>query len=233
MLGTLVNAGTVTAGTAIGRLVGGRLSEAMRRSIMDGLGLFTTVLGVSGALRGLEDAPLSRFVVVLVALVVGGLVGTALRVEDRIRSAGEWLRQRTGSRESSFADGFLTASVLFCVGPMTVLGSIEDGISGDARLLVIKSVLDGSAAVFLTAVHGLGVGASVLTILVVQGGLTLSAQAAGGLFTPDVLATLEAAGGLLILGIALKLLELRDVRVGNYLPALVLAPAGAALLRAV
>ena len=233
MIGTLINAATVAAGTAVGRFGGHHMSEAARRSIMNGLGLFTLALGAAGAMRTFDGERLSRAVIVLVGLLVGGLIGTWLDIEGRIERLGETIRRRIGSREPTFAQGFLTASILFCVGPMTILGSIDDGLDGDSRLLIIKAVLDGFAAIFLTSVYGLGVGASVITILVVQGGLTLGAGAARGAFTPEVLVSLEAVGGLLILGIALRLLDIRDVKVGNYLPALVLVPAATWALGAV
>ncbi|HVE93091.1 MAG TPA: DUF554 domain-containing protein [Actinomycetota bacterium] len=229
MLGTLINAGTVAAGTAIGRLGGSRLSEPMRTSITNGLGLFTLALGARGAIRTF-DAELSHVIVVLVGLLLGGLIGTALDIEGRVESLGERIRRRVGSEEGGFATGFLTASMIFCVGPLAILGSLADGLSGDIRLLAIKSVADGFAAVFLTSVYGLGVGASVLTILLYQGAITLGAGAVRDVFTPDVLLSVEGAGGLLMIGIGLKLLDIRDVRVGNFLPALALAPLGTWLL---
>ncbi len=229
MLGTLINAGTVAAGTAIGRLGGSRMSEPMRRSIIHGLGLFTMALGVRGAIRTF-DAELSRVIVVLTGLLLGALAGTALDIEGRLESLGERLRRRTGSDEKGFAAGFLSASLIFCIGPMAILGSFADGLSGDLRLLAIKSVADGFAAIFLTSVYGIGVGGSVLTILVYQGALTLAAGAVRDWFTPEVLTSVESVGGLLMIGIGLKLLDIRDVRVGNFLPALALVPLGTALL---
>lgn len=232
MHGTLVNVGTVAAGTLSGRYGARLLSDAMQRAVMHALGLFTFVLGIAGGLRTFERGELVDAIVVLVGLVAGAVCGTALQIEDRIERLGERIKRRLGSDESGFAKGFLTASIVFCVGPLTVLGSLRDGLEGDARLLVIKSVLDGFAATALTSVYGLGVGASIVTIVVYQGGLTLGAGAVRDLFTPDVLRALDAVGGILIVGIGLRLLELKDVRVGNLLPALVLVPAGAAVAAA-
>lgn len=225
MIGTLINTSTVVAGTFLGRVAGHRLTEAMRKSITDGLGLFTLALGVSGAITGFESGHLERTVIVAVGLIIGGLLGTAMNIEGGIERLGEILKKRLGSTESHFVEGFLDASLLFCVGPLAILGAIADGLHGDIRLLVIKAVLDGFAAIFLTSAFGLGVGASALSVLVYQGALTLSAGAIRDTFTPEVLASVDAVGGLLIIGIGLRLLNIRDVKIGNYLPALVLVPA--------
>jgi hypothetical protein len=228
--GTLINMGTVAAGTAIGRAGGARLPERISRTITNGLGLFTVVLGVSGALRTFERGKLSDAIVVLVGIVLGGMAGSALRIEARIERAGERLRTRLGSGEPGFAEGFLVASLVFCVGPLTVLGSLRDGLNGDAGLLSIKAVLDGFAALALAARFGIGVAASLVTIVIYQGGLTMGASVFRDVFTPDVLRGLDAAGGLLILGIGLRLLDVRDVKIGDFLPALVLVPVGAWLV---
>lgn len=223
MLGTIINAVAVVAGAAAGRLGGSRLPEPVRTSVLRAIGLFTLALGVSGALRIFERDRLLDAVVVLVGMVLGAAAGTAIDIEGRIERLGE----RFGG--SRFGQGFLTASVIFCVGPLTVLGSLRDGLEGDWRLLAIKSVLDGFAAIALASVYGIGVAFAVVTVLVYQGGLTLAASAVRDVFTPDVLRALDASGGLLIVGIGLKLLDVADVKVGNMLPALIFVPAGAAL----
>lgn len=228
--GTLLNAAAVLLGTGIGRAGGARLPERVRVAVMHAIGLFTLVIGVSSALRTFERGRLADAIVLLVGLVLGAALGSALDIEGRIERFGEWLRKRIGSDESRFAQGFLTASIVFCVGPLTILGSLRDGISGDYGLLAIKSVLDGFAALTLAAVYGIGVGASILTVLMYQGALTLGASAVREVFTPDVLRALDAAGGLLIVGIGLRLLDIKDVKVGNLLPAIVLAPVGAHLV---
>lgn len=230
MRGTLINIAAVAAGTTAGVLAGSRLPEPVRIGVLRALGLFTLVLGVSGALRTFERGRVQDAIVVLVGLVLGTVAGTVIDIEGRIQALGERLRRRTGSGGAGFAAGFLTASVVFCVGPLTVLGSLRDGLSGDYSLLAIKSVLDGFASLALAAVYGIGVGASVLTILVYQGGLTLGAGLVRDVFTPEVLRALDAAGGVIILGVGLRLLEVSDVKPGNMLPALVFVPVGAAVL---
>ncbi|HEX9376892.1 MAG TPA: DUF554 domain-containing protein [Actinomycetota bacterium] len=237
--GTLVNAGTVLAGTVAGTLLGDRLPERIRETVMHGLGLFVLALGFVEAGQAFTG-DLARFtdasaIVVLGSVVVGGVIGELLRIEDRLTAAGEALKRRfggTGTSGPRFTEGFVVASLVFCVGPLTVLGSIEDGLRGDYQLLAIKSVLDGFAALAFSAALGWGVGFSVLTILLYQGALSLAAGSVASGFSDPMIAALTAAGGILILGIGLRLLDLRRIRVGNLLPALVLAPGVVAVMQA-
>ena len=230
--GTLINSGTVLAGTVCGTLLGERLPERIRDTVMDGLGLVVIVVGVWEGLSAFQGplAALTRgsVIIVLVSVLVGAIIGELLRIEDRLNAAGEWLKQRIGSRQSTFTEGFVVASLVFCVGPLTILGSLQDGLKGDYSLLAIKAVLDGFAALAFASALGWGVGFSVVTILVYQGGLSLVAgTVAGAIPQPDSspsIAAVTATGGILILAIGLRLLRLREVRVGNLLPALALAP---------
>jgi len=234
--GTFINVGTVLAGTLVGTLLGARLPAGMQQRVLMGLGLATLVLGVDNALEWRDTNALY----VIGAILLGGLAGEALRIEERLEAAGERL-QRRFSRDSSEpgggaqrrgglaprAEGFFVASLLFCVGPLAVLGSIQDGLTGDYDTLATKALLDGFAAIALASVLGWGVGLSVITVLLYQGAITLSAGLLDGVLAEgsEALAALTSAGGLLIIGIGLRLLDLRDVRVGNFLPALVFAPA--------
>jgi uncharacterized membrane protein YqgA involved in biofilm formation len=242
LTGTLVNAATVLVGTAIGTLLGDRLPERIRETVMHGLGLFVVALGVVESTRAFTG-PLATFsrgsaVIVLGSLLVGGVIGELLRIEDHLTNLGERLRRRFASgaedgQRSRFTEGFVIASLVFCVGPLTVLGSIQDGLRGDSQLLIIKSVLDGFAALAFSAALGWGVGFSVITILVYQGALSLAAGSVAGGFSAAMIASMTATGGLLVLAIGLRLLELRTIRVGNLLPALVLAPATVAAMQAI
>ena len=237
MTGTLINAAAVLVGTAVGTLLGGRLPERIRETVIHGLGLFTLVLGVSQALEAfrppLTDVTRGAVLIVLGSLLVGGVLGELLRIERGLDRAGEALKARFGSGQARFTEGFVVASLVFCVGPLTILGSIQDGLTGDYELLAIKSLLDGFAALAFASALGWGVGFSVITILVYQGALSLSASALAGAFSDAMIAAMSAVGGLLILGIGLRLLALREVRVANMLPAIVLAPAAVAVLEAV
>lgn len=231
MTGTFLNVATVLVGTAAGALVGARLPDRFRETVMHVLGMFTLLLGVDAGLQAFrpplsEAVPRFAVVVILGSLLVGGLLGELLRIERGLNRAGEALKRRFGKGQARFTEGFVVASLVFCVGPLTILGSIQDGLTPTFELLAVKSLLDGFAALAFAAALGWGVGFSALTVLLFQGTLTLSAQAAAGAFSPPVIAAMTAAGGVLIMGIALRLLELREVRVANLLPALVLAPVG-------
>jgi len=234
--GTLINAAAVLAGTVLGTLLGGRLPERIRETVMHGLGLFTLVLGVSQGLEAfrppLADVTRGAVLIILGSVLVGGVLGELLRIERGLDRAGEALKVRFGRGQARFTEGFVVASLVFCVGPLTILGSIQDGLTGDYQLLAIKSLLDGFAALAFASALGWGVGFSVITILVYQGALSLSASALAGAFSDAMIAAMSAVGGILIIGIGLRLLSLREVRVANLLPALVLAPAAVAVLEA-
>ncbi|MGH2545724.1 MAG: DUF554 domain-containing protein [Actinomycetota bacterium] len=236
MTGTLINAAAVLAGTAVGTLLGGRLPERIRETVMHGLGLFTLVLGVSQGLEAfrppLSDVTRGAVLIILGSVLVGGVLGELLRIERGLDRAGEALKARFGRGQARFTEGFVVASLVFCVGPLTILGSIQDGLTGDYQLLAIKSLLDGFGALAFASALGWGVGFSVITILVYQGALSLSATALAGAFSDAMIAAMSAVGGILIIGIGLRLLSLREVRVANLLPALVLAPAAVAALEA-
>lgn len=223
MTGTLINVGAILAGTAIGLALGHRLPGPMQERVMLGLGLVTLVLGIDNALEWRGTSPL----IVFGAVLLGGLLGEAIGIERRLAQLGDAIQARVSrGGHSRVSEGFVTASLLFCIGPLTVVGSIQDGLTGDYRTLASKAMLDGFASIAFGAALGWGVALAAVTVLVVQGGLTVAA----GLFEnvlgegSEALAALVSAGGVLIIGISLKLLGVKDVKVGNYLPALVLAP---------
>jgi uncharacterized protein len=224
LTGTLINVGAVLGGTAVGGTVGTRLPSGIHARVLAGLGLITLVIGMDDALAWRSTNPLY----VLGAVLLGGVAGEALGIERRLRQLGEALQRRFAARGGShdrLSEAFFTASLLFCVGPLTVLGSIQDGLGGDYRTLATKATLDGFASIALSASLGWGVGLAALSVLLVQGALSLGAGLFDTLLRGEALAALTSTGGVLILGIALKLLDLKDVRVGNFLPALVFAPA--------
>jgi uncharacterized membrane protein YqgA involved in biofilm formation len=223
LTGTFINVGAVLAGTAIGLLLGHRLPSAMQERVMMGLGLVTLVLGIDNALQWRHTNPL----IVFGAVLLGGLIGEWVGIERRLGQLGDAIQARVSrGSHSTVSEGFVTASLLFCIGPLTVVGSIQDGLTGNYQTLASKALLDGFASIAFAAALGWGVGLAAVTVLLVQGSITLAA----GLFEnvlgagTEALAALVSAGGVLIIGIALKLLGVKDVRVGNFLPALVLAP---------
>jgi uncharacterized protein len=234
--GTLINIATVLAGTTIGTLLGSRLPERVRETVLHALGLVTVLVGVAQGLDAfrppLTDVTRGAVLVVMGSVLIGGVAGELLRIEGGLDRIGEALRARFGRGQARFTEGFVVASLVFCVGPLTILGAIQDGLTGDYQLLAVKSLLDGFAALAFASALGWGVGFSVLVILVYQGGLTLAASAVAGAFSDAMIAAMSATGGVLILGIALRLLDLRRVRVANLLPALVIAPSAVAVLEA-
>jgi len=222
MTGTLLNIGTVLVGTGIGVTVGGRLSESAQQRVLAGLGMITLVIGLELALGWRDTNPLY----VLAAILIGGLIGEAIGIERRLEALGDALQRKlSATGESTLSEGFVTASLLFCVGSLTVVGSIQDGLTGDSSTLATKAILDGFASIALAATLGWGVALSAVTILLVQGTITLGAGLFDDLLKGEALAALTSAGGVTIIGIGLKLLDLKDVKVGNFLPALIIAPA--------
>jgi uncharacterized membrane protein YqgA involved in biofilm formation len=228
-MGTLINICTVLIGGSFGLLFGSRLPERVRQTVVAGLGLFTAALGLRMFLQT------QHAIVVLASLLFGGLLGEWWRIEDSVSALGTALERRfvrnqdqsgvQPIKNSNFVRGFLTASLVFCVGPLTILGSIQDGLTGNYQTLAIKSVLDGFAALAFSSTLGVGVLFSVLVIGFYQGGLTLLAVQAQSLITTPMQIEMTAVGGVLLIGIAVSsLLEIKPIRVGNFLPALFLAP---------
>ncbi len=232
MTGTLINIAAVLIGGAIGALVGKRLPERLRETVLWALGLFVIALGVKLTLES------QNALITLGSVLVGGVLGEWWQIEGLLQRFGRWLegrfaRSATSEGTARFIKGFVSASLVFCVGPMTILGSIQDGLTGDFQLLAIKSLLDGFAALAFAASLGVGVLFSAVVILIYQGGLTLLAAQAQSLLTAPMIAEMTAVGGLLMMAIGVgSLLELRPIRVANYLPALVIAPVIVAVLRA-
>ena len=226
--GTLLNVATVLAGNAIGVLAGARMPPRMQESLVTGLGLFTALIGASMGLRVFTDptAQAGDDLAVLGAILLGVGIGELLHLHDGLEALGGWFQRRLvrDERPSRIAEGFVTASLVFCVGPLTILGALENGLTGDVRLLAIKSLLDGVASVAFAAALGWGVALSALTVLVVQGGIAGGAFLLRDVMDGPTILTITAAGGVILLGVALRLLELKPVRVANFLPALLLAP---------
>jgi len=218
--GTLLNAATVLVGGIIGTALGDRLPERLRENVVRGVGLFTLVMGTK---FGMET---SNLLFILGSILIGGTLGSLWGVDRRLNALGDALQRRFArpGGTSTVSEAFVTASIVFCVGPLTFLGSIQNGLSGDASLLAIKSVLDGFTAIALAATLGWGVLLTIAVILIYQGGLALGASVFAGLLSELQLREMNAVGGLLILGVGLKLLGIRDVKVADFLPAIVVAP---------
>lgn len=223
MTGTLLNIATVVLGSIIGMIFGSRIPAKLKETVIAGMGLFTAAMGLQMFLK--TENPL----IVLGALLIGTLLGEWWRIEDGLHRLGEILEKRFSREEddgsNKFVRGFLTASLLFCVGPMTILGSIQDGLTGDYNLLAVKSVLDGFASIAFASTLGIGVAFSSLIILVYQGGISLLAGQLNAIVNASMMNELTAAGGVLLIGVGISnLLEIKKIRVGNMLPALLIAP---------
>ncbi|HKZ44461.1 MAG TPA: DUF554 domain-containing protein [Anaerolineales bacterium] len=222
MTGTIINIITVLVGGSLGLFLGTKVPERIRDTVMAGLGLFVLGFGLYNFLE--TNNPL----IVLGSLLVGALLGEWWKIEEKLQSLGSYLESRFTLKNDGtnmFVHGFLAASILFCVGPMAIIGSIQDGLTGDFNILATKAIMDGFAALAFASTLGSGVLFSVVVILVYQGGLSLLANQLNQVITTPMMAEMNAAGGILLIGIAISsLLEIKKIRVGNFLPALFIAP---------
>ncbi len=224
MLPTIVNTIAVLIGAGIGLLFHSWLHERYRRILFQGIGLATLLIGLTEALKTQE------MLLLAFSMILGGFLGEWINIEERLEAAGEWLKNHVGNPDDpEFIDGYVYASLLFCVGALAVVGSFRAGVQGDGTLLYTKSLLDGHAAIFLAGAMGAGVMASAVSVLVFQGFLTLVFMLWGGNLPEYVITEVGASGGLLIVGISINLLELGHIRLGNLLPAMLFAGLFAAI----
>ncbi len=231
MTGTIINALTVLIGGTLGTIVGHRFPARMQETILASLGLFTLVIAIDSAL--VTGNPL----IVLGSLLVGVLVGEALQLEKRLEDFGGWLKRRLVSdpeagQNARFVEAFVTASLIFCVGPLTIQGSIEDGLMGDSTKLIIKAMMDGFAALAFATTLGPGVLASVIVVLLFQGGISLLAGLGNNVFTEPMILEMTATGGVVLLAIGFRLLDIKRIRAANLLPAILIAPLAIAVMDA-
>ena len=231
MIGTIINGAAILLGSMVGLIFGAQLPERIRNTVVSGIGLFTMVLGIK--LFFLTENSL----LVLGSLLIGALLGEWWRLEERLESLGGWLERKLikgngGDQSSSkFVKGFVTASLVFCIGPMAILGSIQDGLTGDFSLLAIKSILDAFASLAFASSLGIGVAFSILPTCVYQGSISLMANQLQMIVTDPMMNEMTAVGGVILVGLALSsLLEIRSIRVGSFLPSLVVAPILVAVL---
>lgn len=221
-------------GAGAGLLLGNRLPERTRDLVTDALGLVTLLISAVACMSVLDPAlsaavgSSAPMLIVLGSLLIGGIAGSLLRLEERVEGLGGWMQRRLGrdgaADRQRFIEGFVTASLIFCTGPLTILGSLNDGLGNGADQLFLKSALDLFAAMAFAAAFGWGVMASVVTVVAVQGSLTLVGFALGDVLPPAHLAAITAVGGLLLVGVSLRLLRIREIAVADLLPALVVAP---------
>ena len=220
MLGTIVNVVAVLAGGSLGLVLRGGLKERFQSMVMHALGLAVLFIGASSALKGLLDEDAEAILFIL-CLVLGGLLGELLNIEGRLERLGDRLQARFGG-SSNLSQGFVNASLLFCVGTMAILGALESGISGNHTILFAKSVLDGVTAIVFASTMGAGVLLSAVSVLLYQGALTLCAAFLQNILSAAMYREMNIVGGILIFAIGLNMLKLTKIKIGNFLPAMFL-----------
>lgn len=217
MTGTWINIAAVLVGSSIGLIVHSKLPKRITGIVFQGIGLFTLLFGVSMAIRT------ENFLVMIFSLVIGSILGEWIDIERHVFRLGEVLKGAIRSKNEKFSEGLSAAFLLFCMGSMTILGAIEEGLGGKPDLLLAKSVLDGFASIGLAAALGIGVMFSVIPLLIYQGGLTLFASFLRDVFTDVIIHEMSAVGGILLIGLGINILEIKRLRILNMLPALVVA----------
>ena len=227
-LGTVVNAGAVIVGGLAGTVIKKGLPERYKNIVMQALGLSVLFIGISGALQGiykvLGNGSLDRqFIMTMIfSLVIGGVIGELINIESKLERLGSWFQSKFSKNGGNFAEGFVTASLVYCVGAMAIVGSLEDGLTGNPKTLFAKSILDGVSSVVFGATMGYGVPFSAIPILIYQGAITLLAGFVKPWLTDAVTAQMSLIGSILIFGIGINLLEIKKIKVGNLLPAIFL-----------
>lgn len=216
MLGTIVNALAVVAGTALGLVLKGGIRENYQETILNAVALSVLLIGIMSAIKT------NNLILLVICMAVGSIIGEALKIEDRLEGLGRMIESRTSRSDGGVAKAFVTASLIFCVGSMAIVGSIESGLTGNHQTLFAKSVLDGICAVFLASALGFGVIFSAAAILVYQGIITLLASSLKSVLTTEIIREITAVGGVLIIAISLNMLKIKKIKVGNMLPAIFL-----------
>ena len=218
LTGTIVNVAAISAGALVGRYAGRFIPERIRMTVMAGLGLTVILIGLQMALKSMHP------MIVIGSLILGGILGELLQIEARLESFGSWLQGRFAGA-GNVAEGFVAATLLFCVGAMAIMGALQDGLTGTPTILYAKAALDGVASIALASTLGIGVLFSALSVALYQGGITLAAESAKSLLTDTVVLEMNAVGGLLIVAIGLDLIGVKRLPVGNMLPAVFVAVA--------
>ena len=219
MLGTIVNTLAIVIGGIVGLLFGWALPEKMKNTVIQGLGLAVLLIGLSMAIQTRNT------LVVIASLVIGGIVGEWIDIELRLKNLGKWLEAKLtkNQEDSGFTKAFVTASLVYCVGAMAIMGALESGLKGNYNILFAKSMLDGISAIVFASSMGIGVIAAALPVFIYQGVITMAAGLLQGVLSVPVITEMGATGGLLIVGIGLTILEIKEIKVGNLLPGIVAA----------
>ena len=213
-IGSLVNAAAIIGGAAIGCWLQSRFPERIRAIVFQGLGLCVLLIGIQMALK------VENILIVIFAVLLGGITGEILRLDTLLERIGNWVKRKIGSKNEKFTDGLVMTSLIYCIGAMAIIGSLEEGITGDTTVLFTKSILDGFASIAFAATYGSGVLFSFIPVLVYQGSMTIGASFFQQYFSEIMIAQVTGCGGLLIIGIGINLLELTEIRLANLLPSL-------------
>jgi len=216
MLGTIVNTGAIIAGSLIGLFFKGSIPEKYSKTIMHGIGLAVILIGLKTALKT-DD-----ILIIIISLAMGSVIGELLRIEERLEWLGKWMGSLVSRDSEGIAKGFVTASLIYCVGAMAIVGSLESGLSGNHQTLFAKSLLDGIGSILFASTLGVGVLFSAMSVFVYQGAITLAASILKQFLLPGVVVQMSAVGGLLIMAIGISLLEIKKLKIGNMLPAIFL-----------
>ncbi|WP_202711052.1 DUF554 domain-containing protein [Sporosalibacterium faouarense] len=214
MLGTVVNALAIIIGSVVGITLKKGLKERYKETIMQGLSLTVIVIGLLSALKA-EDIML-----VIISIAIGSIIGEWIDIEGNLERLGNWAQSKMRNENSSFSKGFVTTSLLYCVGAMAIVGSLESGLTGNHETLFAKAIIDGISAVIFASTFGIGVAFSAISVFLYQGIITISASYAKVLLTDQVILNMSSVGGILIMGIAFNILEIKKIKIGNMLPAI-------------
>ncbi|WP_028574257.1 DUF554 domain-containing protein [Desulfonatronovibrio hydrogenovorans] len=213
-IATLINALAIILGTLVGVLLRRNFPDRIRSIVYQGIGLSVLVIGLDMALK------FDNIIFVVFAMLLGGITGELLQLEKRMSDLGNWFKARIRSKDAGFTDGFVTASLIFCIGSMAILGAIDEGIRGDRTILLTKSILDGFISIPLASTYGIGVMLSALPIIIYQGSITIAASQSQAFFTPVIITQITSVGGILIMGIGITLLDFKKINVTNLLPSI-------------
>lgn len=214
MLGNLANAFAIIIGSLIGVFLKDRFKESYKDIIMSSIGLAVLVIGISGAIKT------ENMLLVVISLVIGSILGEWFKIEDKLESIGKFIEGKVGSGGSNISNGFVTASLIYCVGAMAIVGALESGLTGNNQTLIVKAILDGVTSIIFSSTLGIGVAFSSLSVLAYQGLITLTANTMKIFLTDPVITEMSAVGGVLIMGIGVNLLGLKKIKIGNMLPAI-------------
>lgn len=213
MLGSLVNAASIVIGSLVGVLINKGIKEEYKKLIMDGVALTVIIMGIMGVIES------QNFILVIISMVLGSIIGQAIGIEEKLDKLGNRLEERFGKGNSNFSKGFVTASLVYCIGAMAIIGALESGLTGNHSTLFAKAVLDGITAIIFASTLGIGVAFSAVPVLLYEGFISLLASSLSSLFSTEAITEMSAVGGILIMAIGLNILGIRKINVGNMLPA--------------